>query len=56
MISKRVNAIAPTLERSPRFARLRSCLYKYKSQANNLFLKQKRLGRGYMPELMRSEV
>ena len=30
MISKRVNANAPTLERSPRFARLRSCVYKYK--------------------------
>ena len=56
MISKRVNANAPTLERSPRFARLRSCLYKYKYPANNLFLKQKRLGRGYMPESKRSEV
>ena len=30
MISKRVNANAPTLERSPRFARLRSFVYKYK--------------------------
>ena len=37
MISKRVNANAPTLERSPRFARLRSCVYKYKYPANNLF-------------------
>ena len=30
MKSKRVNANAPTLERSPRFARLRTFVYKYK--------------------------
>ena len=46
MISKRDNANAPTLERSPRIV----------YPANNLFLKQKSLGRSYMPESKRSEV
>ena len=40
MIRKRVNANAPTLERSPRFARLRSCVYKciYKIKFPNIEL------------------
>ena len=42
MISKRVNANAPTLERSP--------------ISISIFLKQKSLGRSYMPELKQSEV